>query len=293
MKKPAKIVLGLLGGLLVLVVIICIVVVIFIDGIAKSGIQSGATYALGVNTTLDKASVGIVSGKFSMDGLKVDNPKGFSGKFLNLGNGGVAVSLSSLTSDTVVLPKLQLSDVEVDLERGSNGANYQIIMDNLKKLESGKKPNEPATSNGKKFKISEISIRNVTVNVDLIGGPSGLTKLKVPIDEIKLTNVGSDGSGVDIPKLTSIVLEAVLTAVAEKGGSILPADLTGELKGGLAQLNGLANVGVEAVGKAGEQLTKIGGDLGKAAEKGVQDATDQIKKGIGDLIPGAKKPEKK
>jgi hypothetical protein len=292
LKKPVKIVLGLATGLVILLVAACIVGLVFVDSIAREGIQAGATYALGVNTTLDKASVGVVSGKFSMNGLKVDNPKGFDGKFLSLGNGGVAVSLGSLTSDTVVLPKFQLTDVEMDLERGSSGANYQIILDNLKKLESGKKSQEPASKSEKKFKINEISIKNVVVHVDMLGGPGGVTKLNVPIDEIKLTNVGSDGSGVDIPKLTAIVLQAILAAAVEKGGGLIPADISNELKGGLQQLSGLANVGVEAVGKAGEQVTKIGGVLGKDVQKGVQDVGDQLKKGIGDLIPGAKKPEK-
>jgi hypothetical protein len=131
----------------------------------------------------------------------------------------------------------------------------------------------------------------VTVHLDMLGASGGLSKVDVPIHEIRLTNVGSDGSGVDITKLTSIILEAVLKAAVEKGGGLIPADISGELQAGLGQLSGLANVGVEAVGKAGEQASKIiGGQIGKDVQKDVKGVEDQVKKDIGDLL---KQPEKK
>jgi hypothetical protein len=275
MTKPIKIVVRLAIGLLGLLIIAFLVAATFIDSIARKGIEAGATYALGVPTALNKADVGILSGSFSMAGLSVDNPKGFDGKFLGLGHGGVAVSLGTLASDTVVLPKLELSDVSVDLERGSSGANYKIILDNLKRLDSGQKSKEPSAP-GKKFKINEILISNVAVHVSVLGGPG----VNVPIQEIKLTNVGNDGSGVDMAKLTSTILEAVLSAAVSKGGGLIPSDISNELKGGLEQLSSLGNVGVEAVGKAGEEVTKIGKD--------VQGATEQLKKNVGDLIGGKK-----
>jgi hypothetical protein len=295
MLKPVRIVVGLVGTLIVLLIVGVVIAGIFIDSIARKGIEAGSTFALGVPTSLEKASVGITSGTFSMAGLTVDNPKGFEGKFMTLGSGSVAVSLSSLTSDTVVLPKFQLSDLELDLERGSSGANYQIILDNLKRLESGQKSKEPSKP-GKKFKISEISISNVTVHADMLGGPAGLTKVNVPIHEIKLMNVGSDGSGVDIPELTSVILEAILAAAIDKGGGLIPADIMGDLKGGLGQLSGFTKVGVQTIGKAGEQLTQLSGDLGKATQgvqKGVEDVEGQLKKGLEGLIPGSKPADKK
>lgn len=288
MTKPLKIVFGLLGSLLVLVIVGLIVAAVFIDSIARKGVEAGSSYALGVPTTLDKASVGILSGQFSMNGLRVDNPKGYNGKFMDLGKGAVAVSLGSLASDTVVVPKFELADLRVDLERNSGGSNYDVILGNLKKLDKGEKPKDQSAPQ-KKFKIGEISITNVNVHLDL-GGPSGLTKVDVPIHEIKLTNVGSDGSGVDIAKLTSIVLEAVLKAAVEKGGALIPADISGELRAHLSQLTGLDKLGVEAVGKLGEQATKIEGQVGKAAKDAEKGLQDQVNKSLQDLL---KQPQKK
>ena len=159
MTKPVKIIVSVVGGGLLLVVVALVATLIMIDSVAKTGIEKGGSYALGVPTALDSASIGIASGKFGLSGLAVDNPQGFEGKFLKLGDGGVEVSLGSLMKDTVVLPRLALSDVELDLKRTSSGSNYGIILDNLKKLESGEKAKPKEEKPGKTFKISEVVIR--------------------------------------------------------------------------------------------------------------------------------------
>ncbi|HYE60470.1 MAG TPA: AsmA family protein [Phycisphaerales bacterium] len=288
MTKPAKIALRIVASLALLIIVGLVITLVMIDSVAKTGVEKGGTYALGVNTGLDKASIGLTSGKFGLSGLKVDNPQGFEGKFLALGDGALEVSLGSLMKDTVVVPRFALTNVELDLERNSSGANYNIILNNLKKLESAEKGDKakPAEDRpGKQFKIGEIVISNVTVHLDLLGGPSGATKLTIPIHEIKLTNVGSDGSGVDIAELSSTILQAILAAAVDKGGSLIPADVMGDLNAGLSQLSGLADVGVQAIGKVGDQVTQLGGQLGKSlgdATKGVGDAT----KGVGDAVKG-------
>jgi hypothetical protein len=297
MKKPAKIVVGVVVSAVVLLVIGVVVALIMIDSIAKKGIESGGTYAMGVSTSLNNASIGLTSGKFGLSGLTIENPKGFEGKFLKLGDAGLDVTLGSLMQDTVVVPRFALSNVEVDLKRNASGANYDAILQNLKRFESKDKAQPKEDKPGKKFKISEIVINNVIVHLDLLGGPAGVTNLNIPIAEIKLTNVGSDGSGVDIAELSSTILQAILAAAVEKGGGLIPADVAGELSAGLGQLSGLANVGVEAVGKVGEQVTKLGEDLTKSASdaaKGVGDATKGVTdaaKGIGDLF-GPKEKKK-
>jgi hypothetical protein len=287
MKKPVKIVAGLVVSVVLLVVVGLVVALLMIDSLAKRGIESGGTYAMGVNTSLDNASIGLTSGKFGLTGLSIENPKGFEGKFLKLGNAGLDVSLGSLMKDTVVVPRFALTDVEVDLKRNASGSNYDAILKNLKRLESQDKAAPKDDKPGKQFKIGEIDIKNVVVHLDLIGGPAGVTNLNIPIAEIKLTNVGSDGSGVNIAELSSIILQAILAAAVEKGGGLIPADVMGDLNAQLGQLSGLADVGVEAVGKLGEEVTKLSGGLKSAGDavKGIGDAA----KGIGGLFESKEK----
>ncbi len=307
MKKLIKRLFAL-GFVLVLLVIGGVVFAVMnINSLAKKGIEKGGTYALGTNTTLQSANVGILGGTFSMNGLNVANPPGYKApSFLSLGSGGVAVSFNSLSKPVVELPKLSLDNLNVALEKSGGKANFNVILDHIKKVadQAGGSGGSGGSSGGgdKKFVVNELSLTNIKISVDLIGGPADLTKVNIPIDEIKLTNVGKTGTGVGgtgvtMSQLASIIVEAVLAAAADKGGGILPADILGDLQGGLAGLGNLDNLQMSVAAKAQGTIEKIGGDavkkvtekLGGEAGKAVEDATKKVT----DLIPGMKKPEKK
>ena len=144
MKKLFKIVIVLV---VLLVIVVVVVALSMIDRIAKAGVEQGGTYALGVKTTLDDISVAIFAGQCGMEGLKVANPEGFdSDRFLGLNTGQVAVSLGSLMEDTVVVPTLTLTGIDLYLEKKGDKGNYDVILENLKKFES--KPDEAPDEEG-------------------------------------------------------------------------------------------------------------------------------------------------
>jgi len=133
MKKLIKMV----AVLLILLVLATVAVAFYIDTIAKTAIERGATYALGVETTLGSADVGLLSGTFSMGDLTVANPAGFeSPYFTHLGQGDVEVALKTLRQETVELPTLTLTDLEIYLDKKEGKANYDVILENLKRFES-------------------------------------------------------------------------------------------------------------------------------------------------------------
>ncbi len=289
----------------ILIVIIILVVILaaavfgaflFVDSIARTAIERGGTYALGVPTTLRTADVGVLSGTFEMQGLKVANPQGFpSDHFLSLGDAGVAVSLGTLQKDTVQLPELRFEDMDVRLEKKDGATNYKVILDNLKKLSGdgkGDKPADKPKEGGKKFVIQEFVLRNVTVHYDAIGG--GIAKVEIPIDEIRLHNVGQTGSGVagsgvSMGELAGLVVKAVLAAAVKNGGGLLPKDVLGDLEGQLAALGdlggSLSEMGMNVVGEAGKVAEDIGKEAEKAAEEGKK-AVEDLGKGLKDLLPG-------
>ncbi|MBX3387555.1 MAG: hypothetical protein KF768_13385, partial [Phycisphaeraceae bacterium] len=265
----------------------------------------------GVETTLDKASVGLFSGKFGLKGLKVANPSGFSAPaFLTLGDGGVAVDYNSLQQPTIMLPELRLSDIGVSLEKKAGKSNYEVILASIKKLQTDKPadPDPTPTGDEKKFVVNQLSIRNVRVDVDLVeAGPLGqLAKISIPIESIELANVGQTGtgvkgSGVTMEQLLSIIVQAVLAAAMENAGDKLPLDFVNDLKGQLATLDGLKDLPMKIAGDAGKALQDAGKDVTdkakqaadearKAAEDAAKKVGDGIK-GIGDSlpIPGGKK----
>ena len=287
-----------------LIVVVVIVVLLsgaaiglfmYADALAKKGIERGGTYALGVETKVGSTDVGLLDGTFDMSDLRVANVAGYPGPhFLTLADGSVAVSLGSLRQQTVVLPHLRLDELDVRLEKKDGATNYNVILENLKKVGSDKPV--PAGEE-KKYIVNDLSIGHITVHVDLIGSAGvpgavgeaigSLTKVTVPIDEVKLQNVGKAEGGLTMGQLTSVIVRAVLVAAAEQGKGLIPADILGDLEGRLAALGDLSNLDLKVIGDVKGKVE----ELGRAAEdlkKQGEGALDEAKKRLEGLIPKKK-----
>ena len=320
MKRAAKII-----GVIVLVLVVLLIGGFFwIDGIAKVGVEKGATFALGVETTLERMSIGVFSGEAGMSKLNVRNPAGFdTPHFLELGNGNVAVSLGSLMDDTVVVPELTLSSLSMNLERKGGRANYQVILDGLKRFDTKEDAPPPAPQDdgpaeeGKKFVVRHVAIDDVNVQVDWLPVGGELTRVPLRIERIELNDVGSESvNGVQLAELTGILLKAILESVLAKGGDLIPADIAGELTMGLEELTGLGDATVQVVGdvttivdgqvrevgeagkellqklgEGGAQLGKDADDIGKKVGEGLEDVGKKLEEGIGGLLPKKKKEQ--
>lgn len=298
MKLIKRLVIFGIIGLVLLFVVGGIVLTLSINSIAKKGIEVGGTSALGVETKLSKASIGLFSGKFGLTGLDVSNPTGYpSPLFVHLGDAKVAVSLGSLTKDTIEVPEFTMDGLDVRLERRNGKSNYDVILANLEKFTGGSgtstpKPTETKKEGqGKKLIVKELTLKNITIHADMVDGTTpglaDIAKVTVPIPEIKLQNVGQTGSGVGgsgvtIGELSSIIVQTIMAAAVEKGG-VLPDQLLGELKTRLSGLGGLKGLDLKMLGEGGsvkaigEQFGAKVTDLGSGAKKAVEDAT----KGLG------------
>ncbi|MHC4930589.1 MAG: hypothetical protein ACYTGV_00140 [Planctomycetota bacterium] len=261
------------------IVLALISIPLWIDSAAKSAVEAGGTQAMGVPTKLDGLSLKIFGGACSLEGLHVANPEGFeSPHFLELGSGSVAVNLGSVMEDKIVIPTLTLDGIDIHLEQTLKGSNYGTILDNLKKEEQ-KEVEEEAP--GKKFVIEELVIRNVKATAHL---SLGVVKPGVPleIEEIRMQNVGSGGEGVSMSQVFGYVLTGLLNSVAKLGKGIFPEDITKGLSSGISDLGGFSLDGVKVMGKGGEEAIA---EVGKGAK--------EITEGLGGLLGGDKKKEKK
>ncbi|MEZ6193562.1 MAG: AsmA family protein [Phycisphaerales bacterium] len=286
--------------LVLVVVVVAVIAVVMIDRIAKTGVEQGGTYAMGVTTKLNGIHIGLLSGSVSLDGLSVANPEGFKADhFLKLGDGSVEVSLGSLMGDKVEVPSLKLNHVDIALEKDKGKANYDVILENLAKVTGSDAEPAPDEDEGKKFVIKELVITDVNVKAEVIGGLS--VPVKVP--EIRLTDIGTDSDkGVLLKDLSGIIVTAILATVAEQAGDILPGDIGKGLQGGLAAVGDLGQFGVQVVGdvtaQAGEIVgaaaDKVGeaagqvGDKAKAVGDEAGKAVEKLGEGLGGLLGGKK-----
>lgn len=293
-----------------------------IDSFTKKAIEQGGTYALEVPVTLESADLKLSDGSLDVVGLRVANPSGFGtadDRFLSLGTGGFVLDAATLQQDVVRVPSIRIADINLLLIKDGSGSNYQRILDSLKRFEDtpGGEPApapDPADPGApaQRVVIDEIVLSDINVTVQYLSGlpgVDGLSSLDVPIDEIRLEGVGEDPDNpVDLNDAVSIVMKALLAAVVEKAGGVLPPDFTADLEASLAQLASLQDMGVgmaavlgadaqqklEEVGRQVEQqLGQVGGDVGRALEGATRDAGEaagriggEIERGLGGLIPG-------
>ncbi len=282
-------------GILALVIVAVLVAIAAVNGIARTAIEKGGTYALGAKTDVASVHVGLLSGEFSMAGLTVDNPSGgafATSHFLSLGKGGVAVSFGTLNKSTVELPSLTLTNLDVNLEKKDGKTNYGAILDHLKQATGGdqSKPASKPAADEKRFIIHDLDIQNVVIHVDLLGGPAALsnaTKLTVPIDRIQLTDVGQTGtgvagSGVTMSELSGIIVKAVLAAASQKGGGIIPADVLSDLQGQLAAFGDLDKLKMNVTATVKEKAEEVQKKVIDEGQKKLDEAADKLK----GLIPG-------
>jgi hypothetical protein len=278
-KLLLKIALSLLG----LAVAGIVVVFIFLDTIVGKGIEAGCTKALGVETSVGLVRVGLITGTFSIRSLRIANPPGFeTDHFFSLDRLHFEVPPKSLREETIVVRLLELDGVDVSLETVDKKANYEVILDNLNRFsKTGSADPNAKKSAGEDEEgtaglvIHEAVIRDIDARIDLGKVKGGSDRVAVEIPEIRLRpNKKTGAAEVSVAKLTQVIVNAVLVAIAKKAPAALAKNL-------LAGAGGLGNITMEIPGA----LSTGAGDAGGGAVKLGESAVDAVK-GIGGLFGG-------
>ncbi|MBM4111998.1 MAG: hypothetical protein FJ253_01290 [Phycisphaerae bacterium] len=306
-------------ALVVLLVVAAAAVVFSIDSIAKQAVEMAGTHVLGTPTTVGSMRIGLLNPSASMTALAVDNPSSFAGdaggaKFLALQNGSLAVDAKSLMGDVVRIPSVRLSDLSLTLVQKGSESNATAILDHMKRTVggSGGGSGGGSSSSSRRFVIDELLIENISIRATASGLPVEVPAANLKVARIRLESLGSGGKDpVGMEQLVAIVVNAVMQAAIEAGASQLPAQLVQGMLGGMSGLGGgLANFnlsidsgsGLQPVGdlgtlakragvdlsalsgKAGEEVQKGLGDVGKQLEDAGSKATEGIKKGLDDIL---------
>jgi len=297
MKTAIKII-----AVLVVLLIVGIVGVVFlglsqIDRIAKEAIERGGTYAMQVDTTVETVDVNLTAGTATMNGLNIANPNGFdTDHFINLGDSSASVNIETINSDTIVMPEITLSGIDVILDKGGNPSNYNTILNSLKRFESKEEATPDSAQPGKKLVIDRLLLENINIRVANMPGLSlAVGDVAVNIPEIELRDVGKEES-MTTSEVINLVVKTVLAAAVEAGGGIIPGDVLSELGNGLAGLESLSDLGIEAIsdlnldealGGVQEEINKATEEVNQASEE-ILNKIDDTKKDIEDSIDDAK-----
>jgi hypothetical protein len=267
-------------SMIALLLVLLGVVMFYIDTLARRAIEVAGTYSLGVATSLDSLRLGLAGGTCSLANLQVANPAGFQAPhFLHMRQGHLTISLGSLRRQRVVLPKLELTGLDVNIEQRQGTSNYQVILDHLASRQGTSDPDV----DGRKFIIEELVIRDVNVHVSLMTFGSKPTVLTVPIKEIRLFDVGSDSDGgLLLRELMATVVQTVLLAAATDS-SQLPSAVALGLRASLGGVEQLAGVGLEVGGRVLGEALGVSDDLLDGAGRSLEGVGKAIEE-LGNML---------
>ena len=245
MKKPLKILYVVLSAIVVVLIVVVVAIHLFADSALKIGIETAGTKALSVAVNVDDVDLSILGGSLGFKNLVIDNPPGYQhDTLLEVANARVAVDIRSLLSDTVNIKQIKLDGINVVLEqRGISSNNLHDVIKAIPKTEP--KPDEPtAQPAGKKLRVDELEITNVTVKAKLLPVPGKADTVTLKLKPIRMTDLGTDNK-LDTAKLSGKILLAIATGVAEQGAGLLPDDMTSAMKDTLGKTVELGKTAAE------------------------------------------------
>ena len=258
MKAVNKIVKVVVLAVVVVLVILIGSLYVFSGHLVKIGVETAATKTLGVRVDIADVDISILGGSVEIEGLIVGNPAGYEHKnLLELGQARVAANIGSMLGDTVQIREIKLDGINLVIEQKGLSNNLQEV---IKAIPSGEPGTEPS---GKKLRIDELEITNVTVKAKLLPIPGKKDTVTLKLKPIRMTDLGSDDK-LTVAKLTGKILLALASGVASQGAGVLPEDMTKAMKATLGKTIELGKTATEE----GKKLIEEGKDAGKGIIEG-------------------------
>ena len=222
----------------------------FLGSIVKTGVNSLGPKLTRTKVELAGANIMPLSGKGTLSGLAVGNPKGWSeGNAFYLGKTQIDVAPLSLFGDHVVINEITIDGPEFLYETKIFSSNIKDLLKNIERFTgSGGKTAETKSGQPIKFVVKKFRLTNGMARLG-----TGVAAVPVPLPPISLDDLGVKEGGLTSDQLAGAVMKNVL-------GSIVAgtANALGQV-GATAGATSLEKT-KEAARQAGDSLKKL---LGK------------------------------
>jgi len=263
MKRSTWVTIGMVAVLTGLMVIFLI---FSMDSLVTMAVEKYGSEALQTKVTLDQTKISATSGKGTLKGLTVENPKGFeTGAAFKLGEISLQLDVGSITKSTVLIKEIVITAPEITYEIGADGSNLDALQRNVaretgggEETGSGAAPPEKSNENGKKLIIDNLIIRDGKVNVSAVGLKG--KEMTVNLPKVQLAGIGRDTGGASPGEVVKKLIDAIN---ASAGGAVKTLDL-GKVIG---NVKGMAEGAREVLEKGGADLVeKKAGAIGDAVK---------------------------
>jgi len=231
-----KLILKILAGVVVLIIVALVAIFFSLNSIVKKGVETVGPQLAKVDVQLKRASLSPMSGKGQLTGLVIGNPEGYkTPSAISVGDVKMALEVSSVFSDTVVVDSVNIQAPEVTLEGSlTGGNNLSKILSNLEAATGGGVKTEKTESaeSQKKFIVKDLLIQDgkVHLSATALGGKA----YTVPLPVVHLQDIGTSEKGVSAAELSKKIMQSLLANVLKAAQENLSAkDLENMGKGTL------------------------------------------------------------
>lgn len=200
----------------------------FLNDLVKGGVETVGPQLTKGEMRLAKANLSPFSGKAQLTGLFVGNPEGWKTESaIKVGDVSVVLDVRSALSDVVIIESIHIEAPEITYEGGLGGSNIGKILENIEAFAGGGEKEASSSASSKKFRVKDIQIKGAKVHLSATG--LGGKAMTVPLDDLRLQNIGTDGSGVTAGQLSRDILKPLLASVT-KAAAASAANVGGQLK---------------------------------------------------------------
>ena len=253
-------------GVLVVVIAIIIFGLSNLGPIIKQAVNSYGPKITKTELHVDDVGVSIFSTEAKIKQFFLGNPAGFkTPSAMKVGSVLVNVDEKSLTSNTIVIDRIEVITPEITYEKIGKNDNLNTILKNITKTSDSEKRSKQKSEEegaGKKLIIRDFIVKQGKVNLDLSVYEIGEKQISVPLPDIHLKDIGKKKNGA----LPAEAFKEIFAALYAKIKSPAVTDMLNE------QLNKMG-VNLDSLGE--DVIKKLGDTIGK--EEGLEDFGKKVK----------------
>lgn len=216
------------------------------DTLVKTGVETAGPETLRVPVKLKQVNLSPLSGKVSLKGLDIGQPKGYGeGSIAQIGAFDMKLRPRTLLSDHIIIDTIVVDTPILDARRLDGKLNFEALSEGLNVPDSA--PMEGGATEGEiTLTIKSMQIKAPKVRVKNEG--DGLLDVDTTLElaDFNITDLGTDEKGLapsEIARHVMAVLQPQITQALIKAGASdkikgLAQDAEGKLKEGLTGLIG-------------------------------------------------------
>ncbi len=191
--------------------------------IVERSVEAGGDYALGVETSLASAEVGLTHGWCELNKYKIDNPEGFEqDEFLTINKFVFDIETGSIFDDAIVIDSFIVDGLVLNLEQIDANGNYNQILNHIKKLDMGE-----SSDSETKVIIKKASFSELTLNTAITIMGKKQQEGSYTVDGFELNNIGGD-NGMTVSQLSAFLVKTLINKALSSGK--IPAGLSGKVE---------------------------------------------------------------